>query len=130
MKTDRMIRINELLKREIADQLYHVVHEGTVDLSTVTVTHVIASNNLRHARVLVSIRAPEADRPAVLGRIARHRNTIQQAINRNLKLKFTPHLHFELDSSLESGDRVLHLLDQLDPIPADEPDRTTDTPPA
>jgi ribosome-binding factor A len=29
-------------------------------------------------------------------------------------LKFTPHLHFRLDESIERGSRVLDILDELD----------------
>jgi ribosome-binding factor A len=29
-------------------------------------------------------------------------------------LKFTPHLHFKLDASIERGSRVLDILDELD----------------
>jgi len=114
MTTNRMIRVNELLKREIAEDLYRVVHEQDFDLSAVTVTHVITSTNLRHARVLVSIRGDDATRKNMLNKMLRHRKEIQHRIGRHVKLKYTPHLFFELDESIAEGDRVLHMLDELE----------------
>ena len=114
MSTDRIIRVNELLRREIAEALFHVLNEANLDLSAITITRVIASRNLRHARVLVSIRDNENRRPGILGVMAKHRVEIQTLINKDLSLKFTPRLIFELDPSLEKGDRVLSLLSKLE----------------
>ncbi len=114
MSTDRIIRVNELLRREIAEALFHVLNEANLDLSAITITRVIASRNLRHARVLVSIRDNENRRAGILGVMAKHRVEIQTLINKDLSLKFTPRLIFELDPSLEKGDRVLSLLSKLE----------------
>lgn len=114
MSTDRIIRVNELLRREIAEALFHVLNESSLDLSAITITRVIASRNLRHARVLVSIRDNQNLRPHILGLMAKHRVEIQSLINKDLSLKFTPRLIFELDPSLEKGDRVLSLLSKLE----------------
>jgi hypothetical protein len=35
-------------------------------------------------------------------------------------LKYTPHLHFKLDESIERGTRIINLLEQIE-IPPDEP---------
>ena len=45
---------------------------------------------------------------------------IQALINRNLTLRFTPHLRFRLDVGIAKGDRVLDILSHLPP-PADDP---------
>jgi ribosome-binding factor A len=114
MSTDRIIRVNELLRREIAEALFHVLNEANLDLSAITITRVIASRNLRHARVLVSIRDNQNRRAGILGLMGKHRVEIQSLINKDLSLKFTPRLIFELDPSLEKGDRVLSLLSKLE----------------
>jgi ribosome-binding factor A len=43
----------------------------------------------------------------------------QQAINREVRMKFTPRLVFKLDRSLEQGDAVLALLDKLPSVAED-----------
>jgi ribosome-binding factor A len=110
MSTDRITRINELLQREIAEGLFHVLHEKGVDMAAVTVTHVIASRDLHAARVLVSIRADQSVRARILHLLDVHRPELQQRINRDMRLKYTPRLAFELDLSVERGDRVLGIL--------------------
>jgi ribosome-binding factor A len=85
------------------------------------VTHVITSSDLRSARVLVSIRGHEAERSRMLGQLRHHHAEFQRRLAENVILKYTPVLHFELDGSLESGDRVLNLLSELEPPPAAAP---------
>ena len=41
-------------------------------------------------------------------------SAIQQRINADLVLKYTPRLQFELDTSIAQGDHVLSVLDELD----------------
>jgi ribosome-binding factor A len=129
MSIDRLTRVNELLKREIGEALFRVMQEQDFDIGAVTVTHVVVSRNLRHARVLVSIRDHESERRRMLDLLRKHRPEIQNRINRDLVLKYTPRLNFELDTSLERGDHVLEILQALqqmetpgeDPVPDAEP---------
>lgn len=121
MSIDRLTRINELLKREIGDLLYRVMHENNFDLSAVTITRVMTSRNLRHARVLVSIREHHAERERMLALLRRHRAEIQQRINTDITLKYTPCLTFELDTSIEEGDRILQLMATLEPSASETP---------
>lgn len=114
MSTDRMVRVNALLRREIAEALFRIMTESDFDLSAVSITHVVTSRNLRNARVLVSIRDHQDQRATMLKLLRRHRAEIQSRINKDLILKFTPCLTFELDTSIEQGDRVLDLLAHLD----------------
>jgi ribosome-binding factor A len=112
--TKRITRVNELVKREVANALYRVMNEADFDFAAVTVTHVLTTPDMRQARVLISIRAEPEGRRRLMGRILRHRATIQDLINRDLALKHTPRLSFELDESIEAGDRVLGILHELE----------------
>ncbi len=115
MPADRITRVNELLKREIATTLFRLLApEDQVDTAAVTVTHVITSRNLRHARVLISILGHEEERGSILETIRSHRSEIQQWISRNVKLKYTPRLDFVLDTSVEQGDHVLDILQEIE----------------
>jgi len=128
MSTDRITRVNELLRREIGEGLFRIINEADFDLSAVTITSVATSRNLREARVLVSVRDNKERRKHILALLTKHRVEIQSRINKDLCLKFTPRLTFELDTSLEKGDQVLSILSKLETIesqqepgtPADE----------
>lgn len=123
MSIDRLTRVNELLRREIAEALFHLLPETDIDLSTVTVTEVRATRNLREARVLVSVRGDEALQGDVMRLLRGHRADIQRWINRRLTLKYTPRLRFQLDMSLERGDHMLQVLSEID-VPDDDGEAT------
>lgn len=114
MSTDRLTRVNELLKREIGMALFHVLNDAEADLSTITVTSVQASTNLRNAKVMVSVRDTDEKRRRVMSVLENHRAEFQKIINKNMKLKYTPRLNFELDMSVEKGDHVLRVLFELE----------------
>jgi ribosome-binding factor A len=114
MSVDRLKRVNELLRREIGEALYHLLRENEVDLAAVTVTEVQASRDLQQARVLVSIRDHAEERDRILRAIESHRGEMQALINRRMQLKYTPRLRFVLDRSLEKGDRVLGMLNRME----------------
>jgi ribosome-binding factor A len=114
MSVDRLERVNALVHREIAESLFHIINDQGFDHAAAMITHVVTSRNLRTARVLVSIRGDEEKQKRMLSLIRRHRADIQRAINRDLTLKYTPKLHFELDHSVEEGDHVLDILSHLD----------------
>lgn len=114
MTIDRLTRVNQLLKQEIAESLFRVINEPGADMAAVTVTRVITSSNLRHTRVFVSIRGDEEKSHALLNLIKHHRRDIQQAIAKHIVLKYTPQISFELDHSIEQGAHVLDLIAKLE----------------
>ena len=50
----------------------------------------------------------------MLSLLRRHRAEIQARIGKHIALKYTPRLSFELDTSLERGDRVLQVLSEME----------------
>lgn len=114
MSIDRITRLNELLKRELADTLFRVMQNEPFDLSAVTITRVALGRDLRDARVFVSIRDHQDERRRMLALLRQYRPEFQRLINKDLVMKYTPRLTFELDTSLEEGDRVLTVLAKLE----------------
>jgi ribosome-binding factor A len=110
----RITRINTLIQHEVAQQLYRVVNDPGYDPAAVTVTHVFTSSDLRHSRVLVSIRGDEARQRQLLGIIARHRGELRSLVGRHVVLKYTPQISFELDPSIAQGDHVLGLISRME----------------
>ena len=132
MKPTRITRVNEIIHRELAGQLYRVVHEPGFDPARVTVTHVITAVDLRTARVLVSVRGTPDEQERALHLLKNHRADFQRELSAHVPLRYTPHLQFVLDDSIAEGDSVLQLIGRLQAdgtIPAD-PDLPPETPPA
>lgn len=114
MGTPRLVRVNELLKREIAEDLYRNFSMSDFDASALTVTRVECAADLRDAKVFVSIFGHENERDSMIAFLNRHRQEIIRLMVKRVKLKYTPRLHFILDESIEGGDHILSLLAELE----------------
>ncbi|NLC79587.1 MAG: hypothetical protein GX748_00210, partial [Lentisphaerae bacterium] len=77
--------------------------------------------NLRNATVSISVFGHEHERPVIIRKLAGKARDLQAIINRDLTLKYTPRLRFQLDTSVEKGDHVLAVLNRLDVPKTDEP---------
>jgi ribosome-binding factor A len=128
MQSQRITRINELLKRELATVLYREMAGESFDFAAVTVTRVETSPDLRQARVMVSVRGDDAAAARVFRHLNRHRGRLQDLCHRAVKLKYTPVFRFERDLAIELGDRVLALISELEPVAGDAPPEPGDVP--
>lgn len=111
---DRIARVNEILKREIADLIEkRALNEGKNYL--ISVTKVNCSSCLKNAAVYISLLGgkPE-DEASVLKELMRSRPELQQKMSKHVILKYTPVLHFIIDRNMQEGDRVLSILKELE----------------
>lgn len=108
-KVDRLTRVNELIKRELANYLQKFPPEAAGVL--VSVTEVVTSVDLRNAAVSISIYGGTASvREDVFKFLNSRRSDMQRVLARTLAFKHTPVLSFKPDHRLELGDRVLAML--------------------
>ena len=108
-KVDRLTRVNELLKRELA-LLIETMH-GRPASMLASVTQVNASVDLRQATVYVSIfGGTPAQRRAFFSELETERVDFQHKLAVSLGFKHTPVLTFREDRRQEQGDRVLAIL--------------------
>lgn len=114
MATSRMVRVNELLKREIAEDLHRNFSGTDFDAAALTVTRVECAPDLRDANVYVSIFGHQYDRHEMIHTLNRRRQEIVRMMIKRVKLKYTPRLQFHLDESIEEGDNILTILNELE----------------
>ena len=114
MATSRMVRVNELLKREIAEDLHRNFSGTDFDAAALTVTRVECAPDLRDANVYISIFGHQYDRYDMIRTLNRRRQEIIRMMIKRVKLKYTPRLQFHLDESLEEGDNILTILNELE----------------
>ena len=81
MASNRLTRVNQLLQREIAVGVFKVINVEGFDMSTVTITRVFTSPDLRHARVLVSIRGKDEEVRQHLNLLKKFRVDLQQEVD-------------------------------------------------
>jgi len=70
------------------------------------------SPDLKDAHVFVSTLRRRQPR-SVIDKLEAHRPALQAGLSRTSYWKYTPHLIFHLDESIQRGARVLELLDDL-----------------
>ena len=112
---DRIVRINELLKRVLAD-LVETLALNEENGCIISITRVDCASNLKSAQVYVSILGAKDDEAElrVIRRLIERKAEIQTLVSREVVLKYTPVLQFILDKSVSEGDRVLDLLRQME----------------
>ena len=113
MGVDRLERVNSLLRRVIAEAVHQVMQGDTVAPGLITVTDVKCGKDLRDATVKISVFGDDALKETAMQHLTHNARRFQQIINREVSMKFTTRLVFQLDRSLEKGDRVLALLDTI-----------------
>lgn len=123
---DRTARINEVVREVLADELERLSDSR---LGLVTVTGVEVTPDLRQATVYYSALHPDlgpgrraiqptpeeaaeaAETTAAALRAAGPH--LQSVINRQVRMKYTPHLVFREDPAIRTGERVDEILRQL-----------------
>ena len=106
----RLLRVNELIKRELS---IIVARELSFDSAIVTINHVDVTADLKNAHVFVSVLGSGASAD-VMTKLEEHRVNLQRELARHVVLKYTPHLVFHLDQSIERGARVIEIMQELD----------------
>ena len=110
----RIDRVNELLRSEISHLIAREIKDPRV-AGLISVTEVIASNDLRSARVYVSVMGRQADQKSALDGIQSAASFLRRELRERVNLRHTPHMTFYLDDSIQEGDRVLKLMADLTP---------------
>ena len=106
----RLLRVNELLKRELS---IAITRDLTFEGALVTVTQVDVTPDLKSAHVFVSVLG--AEKPfAVTEKLEENRVMLQTELSRKVVLKYTPHLIFHLDNSTERGSRIIEILQEIE----------------
>jgi ribosome-binding factor A len=110
MATERMRRVNEVMREVIGDSISTELEDPRIGF--VTVTAVETSPDLRSARVFVSVLGDEDAREASLKALASAHGVLQSAVARETRMKRTPTLTFRYDDTPERGARVTRLLEE------------------
>lgn len=113
--SNRTVRVNELLQREISDILRKRHQSEAV---TVTITEVRVSPDLRDARVFVSVLGDEAAATEKLRWLRSRSAEIREEVARRIVLKYLPKFEYILDESAIRGARILQVIDEVVPPPA------------
>jgi ribosome-binding factor A len=111
--TRRVSRVASLIKREISQMLLSDIKDDRVGAGMVSVTDVDVSGDLQHAKIFVSIYGTEEARAETMAGLKAATGFVRSELGQRIRLRRTPEVIFLEDRSLERGDRILSLLNQL-----------------
>jgi ribosome-binding factor A len=109
--SNRIVRINELVQREVSDILRQ---RHAAEAVAITVTEVRVAPDLRDGRIFVAILGDAATVEDRFRWLQRHAVEIRHELSRRIVLKFLPHFTYILDQSAERAARVLQALDEIE----------------
>jgi ribosome-binding factor A len=101
----------ETLRQVITEALAREVRDPRVGF--VTVTGVLVSGDLSHARVLVSVPGEDGEKTRALEGLQSAAGFLRSRAARKLTTRSVPELHFELDRGLEHAARINQLLNTI-----------------
>jgi ribosome-binding factor A len=101
----------ETLRQVITDSLMREVRDPRVGF--VTVTGVLVSNDLSHARIMVSVPGEDAEKARAIEGLQSAAGFLRSRAARALTTRTVPELHFELDRGLEHAARINELLNTI-----------------
>lgn len=105
-------RVRELLKREIGEVIRRELPLSEVGM--LTVSEVGVSNDLKSAIVFVGVIGTAEQRKRASTILDKETKRIQSLVGRSVILKYTPHLKFVMDQSIERGNRVLEIIEDIE----------------
>ncbi|NOX19835.1 MAG: 30S ribosome-binding factor RbfA [Nitrospirae bacterium] len=106
----RSERVADLFREEIADIILHKVKDPRIGF--ITVTEVKVSDDLRHARVYISVLKKEKTQETITV-LNSASGFIRSELGRRVRIKRLPRFEFFEDESIEYGARIDALLRKL-----------------
>ena len=116
----RAERVSHLLQKELGDLLVHGITDPRVGFATVTEVRV--TDDLRNARVYVSVYGTAEERAQSLEAIQESVGFLRKEIGRRVRLRYTPFLTFAHDETLDRADRLEQVVQAIHAGATEVPD--------
>lgn len=111
MSSRRAKRVGELIKEETSDLIQKTIQVSKQGF--ITVTDVELTNDLRHARIFVSVYGEKKGESPTLESLRNASSTIRSKLAKKIRLRYFPELEFLWDSSIEQGAKIAKLLEEI-----------------
>ena len=106
-----MRRVDEAVREVLGDAVTQDLKDPRVGF--VTVTEVRTSPDLRQARVFISVFGTAQEKEATLEGLSSAHGILQSRIARELRLKRTPALEFQLDDTAEKAAKLEAIIEDV-----------------
>lgn len=114
MATSRRVsRVAAQIQREVSHLLQNGIKDDRVGASMVSVTDVNVSGDLQHAKIFVSLYGSDEAKAETMAALKDATGFVRRELGQRVRLRRTPEVMFVEDKSLERGDRILSLINQI-----------------
>ncbi len=97
------------------------IKDDRVGAGLVSVTYVDVSKDLQHAKIFVSIYGDESAKSETMAGLTACTGFVRRELAHRIRLRHAPEIRFVQDASLEQGDRLINLINQINhPAEAEE----------
>jgi len=111
LRYKRSQRVGELLHHEISRMIQFELKDPRIGF--LTVTGVELTDDIQHARVYYTVMGDEAKRRETARGLEKAIPFLRRELGRRLHLRTIPELVFHYDSSIEYGNRIEQLLQEV-----------------
>ena len=109
----RVERANSLIRQELSELLLTHVKDPRLGNNFITVTEVVTTSDFKHARVYVSSIIDGDEKKKVSAALDSAAGFLRRELSNRLKMRYTPELHFQWENSIEHGDHILKLINEV-----------------
>lgn len=109
MSSHRIARISEEIKRELSQMIQEELKDPRVK-GLISVTHVDVTNDLRYAKVYVSVLSAQDEQQNSFQGLEKAGGFLRSELAKRLQLRYTPELLFKLDDSIAYGSRINEII--------------------
>ncbi|ACJ34054.1 Ribosome-binding factor A [Anoxybacillus flavithermus WK1] len=107
----RATRVGEQMKKELSDIIGRKLKDPRIGF--VTVTDVRVTGDLQQAKVYISVLGDEEQKKNTLKGLAKATGFIRSEIGQRIRLRKTPEIYFEIDETIDYGQRIESLIKQI-----------------
>lgn len=111
-KGKRTNRLDSQIQQELMELMQREMKDPRLGFATVT--RVATSRDLGHVTAWVSIYGDEAERTRTMAALGDATPWLRRKLGERLRMRHVPELALRRDESIEAGDRVLRLLQELE----------------
>ena len=104
----RKLKVQDLMREEIALIIQREIRDP--GMGFITVLGAKMSDDLKDAKVYLSIYGDEEQKAATMAALKRSRNYIKFLLGKRIQLRNMPELHFVIDDTYEKAARIEEIL--------------------
>ncbi|HHE5926800.1 TPA: 30S ribosome-binding factor RbfA [Staphylococcus aureus] len=111
MSSMRAERVGEQMKKELMDIINNKVKDPRVGF--ITITDVVLTNDLSQAKVFLTVLGNDKEVENTFKALDKAKGFIKSELGSRMRLRFMPELMYEYDQSIEYGNKIERMIQDL-----------------